>query len=266
MVSQVEDASSKQFKLPSSGMAGIYIYREAGWAGKTQVKQVYFDGQLLGGLTNGTYFTFEVAPGTHTLSAAATATPTDLQFTVKAGRNYFFNQALSGKVAVVGAVVSPFVSAVSYEMVDEQEGREGVLKCRQAVLQDTTMVGTAAGATTQPDCMSGLEADPDLKSISDKVALGGKEDNLASLMAIDERPSRSERKVVLKWAEKRERCFKANPPPQNAFYQLSVDSFNQGQQLIRELGAGNMTYGQFATRRKQVKEESLAKAQAIQAK
>lgn len=266
MVSKVEDASSKQFKLPASNVAGLYIYRDSSWAGKTQVKSVWLDGQLLGGLSNGTYFTLEVAPGAHTLSTQATPGPNDLRFNVSGGRNYYFNQDVRHKVPVVGVVVSPFVSVASFEIVSEQEGREGVLKCQQAVLQVAPATSAPALATTQSDCVSMLETDPELQSISKKVALSGKEDNLSSLMAINERPAPSERKVIVKWGSKREQCFKANPPPRDAYYQLSVESFNLGQSLIADLSKGELTYGQFAARRKEIKQSSLRKAQSIQAK
>jgi Protein of unknown function (DUF2846) len=264
MVSEVEDASSKQFKLPASNMAGIYIYRDSSWAGKTQVKSVWLDGQLLGGLTNGTYFTLEVPPGAHTLSTQAEPGPNDLRFNVSGGKNYYFSQELSHKVPVVGAVVSPFVSAASFEAVSEQDGQAGVLKCQQAVLQ--VAVAGAPLVTAQPDCVSALETDPELQSISQKVALSGNEDNLSSLMAIKERPTQSERKVIVKWGAKRERCFKIDPPPRDSYYQLSVESFNLGQKLIQELSKGGMTYGQFAAKRKEVKQRSLDKAQSLKAK
>ena len=265
MVSRVEDASSKQFRPPAQNMAGIYIYRESGWAGKTQVKPVWLDGQLLGGLTNGTYFTLEVAPGAHTLSIQEMPGPNDLHFTVSAGKNYFFSQELSHKVPVVGAVVSPFVSVASFGMVDAEEGQAGVLKCQQAVLQAAPL-SAAALATSQPDCVSALETDPELQVIGKKVALSGKEGNLDTLTALEERPTPNERKVIQKWAAKRERCFKANPPPRDSYYQLSVDSFSLGQKLIGELAKGGMTYGQFAVRRKQIKDDSLTKARSLQAK
>lgn len=266
MVSKAEDASSKQFNLPSRNVAGIYIYREKGWAGKTQVKSVWLDGQLLGNLAAGTYFTLEVAPGAHTLSTQVTPGPNDLRFNVSGGRNYYFSQELSRKVPVVGAVVSPFVSVAAFEGVSEQDGQAGVLKCQQAVLQIASAVGAPALAISQSDCVSALESDPELQSIGSKVALSGKDGNLSDLMGITELPTQSERKVIVKWGGKRERCFRSNPPPRDAYYQLSVDSFNLGQKLITELSKGEMTYGQFAERRKEIKQSSLAKAKLLQAK
>lgn len=266
MVSTVEDASSKQFKSPSPNMAGVYIFRDSGWTGKTQVKPVWLDGQLLGGLPNATYFSLEIAPGPHTLSTQAEPGTNDLHFNVNAGKNYYISEVFNRKVPVVGVVVGPFVSVATFEVVSEQDGQASVLKSQQAVLQNVSAAGAPALVTTQPDCVSALETDPDLKSISKKVALSGKEDNLSSLTAIAERPTQSERKVIVKWGSKRERCFKVNPPPRDAYYQLSVDTFNLGQKLIAELSKGEMTYGQFAGKRKEIKQASLSKAQSLQAK
>ena len=268
MVPKAEDSASKHFNLPSPGMAGIYIYRVSGWTGKSQVKSIWLDGQLLGGLANKTYFNFEVAPGQHTLATQATPGQNDLQFTVNAGRNYYFSEVFSGKVPVVGVVVGPFVSNASFEQVSEQEGQSGVMECQQAVMQPP--VSTAAPAqtlvTAKLDCIAALENDAELRLIRNKVALSGKEDNLAELMAIKERPTPKERKVIAQWRDKRAQCFNDNPPPRDVYYRLATETFNLGQELILKLSKGEMSYGQFTRRRDEIKRSSVAKAQALQAR
>lgn len=270
MVSELADAASKQFQLPPADVAGVYVYRNSGLMGKSQAGAVWLDGLFQGNLPDGTYFYLQTAPGVHTLSSQAAPSENDLHFEVRAGENHFFSVVFVRKVPVVGAlplvgsVVGAFVSTAKFEAVSEEAGRAGVLAGQQAALQDGSIAG--ALAITQPDCISALESDPELKSISKKVALGGKEDNLFSLMAIDQRPTQSERKVIVKWGSKRERCFNSNPPPRDANYQLSVDAFNLGQKLLLELSKGEITYGQFAERRKDIKEASLAKARSIQAR
>lgn len=258
--SDAEDAASNQLPLPAAGMAGIYIYRNSGWMGKAQTKYVWFDGQQLGGLPNESFFYLEIAPGSHSLGSQAEPGPNDLHFDVKAGKRYFFNQVFSRKVPVVGALIGAFVSVAKFEAVSEQEGQTNVLASQQVEVKNFTVTGIA-----QPDCVSALETDPELRPISKKVALSGKEDNLFSLLTLDERPAKSERKVIAKWGAKRESCFNANPPPRDAYYQISVDAFKRGQQLILELSKGEMTYGQFAERRKEIKQTSLDEAQALRA-
>jgi len=270
MVSEAVDAASKKFQLPPSDVAGVYIYRNTILMGKRQSGAVWLDGQFLGNLPDETYFYLQIAPGAHTLSSQAAPGENDLNFELRAGENHFFNQVFVRKVPVVGAiplvgsVVGAFSSIAKFEAVSEEDGKAGVLDCQQAALQGGSTAG--ALATTQPDCVSALESDPELKPISKKVALSGKDDNLFTLLAIEQRPTRSERKVIVKWGSKRERCFNSNPPPRDAYYQLSVDTFNLGQKLLLELSKGGITYGQFAERRKEIKEASLARARLIQAK
>lgn len=257
-------AAQKQLQLPPATVAGVYVYRNSGLMGKTLVESVWLDGQPLGELRNGVYFYLEVAPGAHTLSAQAAPGENDLHFEVKAGKNYFFSQVFTRKVPVLGAlpvvgsVVGAFSSNAKFVAVSDQDGQANVADCKQVELKNVAVTGTA-----QPECVTALETDPELKAISKKVALSGKEDNLFSMMSIEARPSKSERKVITQWGTKRELCFNANPPPRDAYYQLSTDTFNRGQKLILELSKGEMTYGQFAERRQEIKQTSLAQAQSL---
>lgn len=257
------DAAGAQ--LPAD-KAGVFIYRNTGMMGKTLVREVWLDGQSLGELPNSSFFYVEVTPGSHVLSAQAAASESDLRFTAKAGSRYYFSQTFVRKVPVVGAVpllgsvVGAFASNVKYEQAGEEDGVANLADCTQLAVKNLAVTGTV-----QQDCVTALESDPELKPISSKVALSGKEDNLFSLMTIEEQPNKNERKLIAKWGAKREACFNANPPPRDAYYQLSVDTFNRGQQLILELSKGQMSYGQFAERRKAIKQESIAQAKEIKA-
>lgn len=269
MASEAEDAVSKQFQLPPPDMAGVYIYRDSVLMGKRQAGAVWLDGQSQGNLPDETYFYMQIAPGRHTLSAQAAPSERDLKFEARAGENVFVKMdfvrkvPVAGALPLVGSVVGAFSSHVQFALVEEEEGKDGVLDCQQATLQG----GTAASlATVQPDCVSALETDPELKPIREKVALSGKEENFFTLMANENKPTKAESKVLVKWGSKRERCFNANPPPRDDLYQLSVDTFSRGQKLILELSRGEMSYGQFAEKRKEIKQESLASARLIQAK
>lgn len=265
-VSGEEATAQKQFHLPPADVAGVYVFRNTGIMGKTLVRSVWIDGQPLGELPNGAYFYLELTPGSHTLSTQPAPGDGDLRFEVSAGKNHFISQVFVRKVPVVGAlplvgsVVGAFSSIAKFEAVSDQDGQANVADCKLLELKNLEVKGTV-----QPDCVTALETDPELRPISKKVALSGKEDNLFSLMSIEDRPSKSERKVVTKWGAKRELCFNANPPPRDAYYQLSVDAFNHGQKLILELSKGRMTYGQFAERRKEIKQTSMTQAQSLQA-
>jgi hypothetical protein len=269
MASEAEDAVSKQFQLPPSEMAGVYIYRDSVLMGKRQIGAVWLDGQLLGNLPDETFYYMQIKPGRHILSSQAAPSDRDLKFEASGGENHFVKMEfvrkvpVAGAIPLVGSVIGAFSSNVKFESVSEEDGKDGVQDCQQAVLQ-----GGPAGslATVQPDCVSALETDPELKPIRPKVALSGKEDNFFSLMAIEERPSPSERKVIVRWGSKRERCFNANPPARDSYYDISVEAFNLGQKLILELSRGEMSYGQFAEKRKEIKQSSLTKANLTRAK
>lgn len=269
MVSETEDAVSKQFQLPPSDMAGIYIYRDSVLMGKRQVGAVWLDGQLLGNLPDETFYYLQIKPGNHILSSQAAPSERDLRFEARGGENHFVKMEfvrkvpVAGAIPLVGSVIGAFSSNVKFETVSEEDGRDGVQDCMQAALQNGP---PGSLATVQPNCVSALETDPELKAIRQKVALSGKEDNFFSLMAIEERPSPGERKVIVKWGSKRERCFNANPPPRDSYYDISVEAFNLGQKLILELSRGEMSYGQFAEKRKEIKQSSLTKANLLQAK
>lgn len=248
----------------SANMAGVFIYRNTGVMGKALVEQVWLDGQLLGDLPNSSYFYLELKPGAHVLSSRALAGGNDLHFEVTAGRNHYFGQVFVRKVPVLGAlplvgsVVGAFASNAKFVEASDQDGVAKLADCKQLAVKNLAVTGIS-----QPDCMLTLESDQALKPISEKVALSGKEDNLFRLMTIEALPSKGERKLIVQWGTMREACFNANPPVRDAYYQISVEAFNRGQQLILELSKGQMSYGQFAERRRAIKQESLAQAQAL---
>jgi len=268
MASEAEDALSKQFQSPPSDMAGVYIYRDSVLMGKRQTGTVWLDGKSQGNLPDETYFYMQIAPGMHTLSGQAAPSDRDLKFEARAGENQFVKMdfvrkvPVAGAIPLVGSVVGAFASHVQFVLVEEEEGKDGVMGCMQAVMQGGN---TTSLATVQPDCVLALEKDPELKPLRDKVALSGKDDNFFTLMSNDQKPTKAESKLLVKWGSKREHCFNANPPPHDAFYQLSVDTFNRGQKLILELSRSEMSYGQFAEKRREIKQESLANARLIQA-
>jgi len=184
MVTGAVDAASKKFQLPPSDVAGVYIYRNTVLMGKRQEGAVWLDGQFMGNLPDETYFYLQIAPGAHTLSAQETPGGNDLSFEVQAGENHFISQVFARKVPVVGAlplvgsVVGAFASIAKFEVVGEEDGKAGVLGCQQAALQ-------GALATTQPNCVSALESDPELKPIGNKVALQGNLDPAVLTAPVD---------------------------------------------------------------------------------
>ena len=103
-------------------MAGVYVYRNS-FVGQALKKNVYLDGKFLGESANKTYFHKPVQPGEHTVSTESEFSDNALKFIAEAGRNHFIRQYI--KMGV-------FVGGANLELVDEEEGRSGVLSSRLA--------------------------------------------------------------------------------------------------------------------------------------
>ncbi len=109
-------------------------------------------------------------------------------------------------------------------------------------------------------CFYDLEKDPELASIAEKVMLVhsleyAKEPHL-ELTKIKDFPDPEERKVIRKWAAKLKVCYKIRAAhyvyesPRVA--KVSMESDAEQQQLVTELYKGNLSFGQFASRRIQL--------------
>ena len=100
-------------------------------------------------------------------------------------------------------------------------------------------------------CTSRLADDPELKSIADKVGLGGPKDQTFAMQANETLPTDEEKKIIMIWATKRDACAKGTKiqftfwpnDPNVPIIQALLDTANQ---LILGLYKGALTYGQFA--------------------
>lgn len=117
MASAQRDAELKTFPAPEEGNAGIYIYRNS-FVGQALKKDLYINGERLGESANKTYFYRQVEPGEHTLSTESEFSDNAFKLLVEAGRNYFVRQYI--KMGV-------FVGGANLELVNEEEGKKGVL-------------------------------------------------------------------------------------------------------------------------------------------
>jgi hypothetical protein len=115
-----QDATLKKFTV-APDRAGIYIYRN-GAAGAAARMDVYLDGAPLGQTAGRTYLYRELAPGRHTVTSRAENIAT-LEVNVEAGSLAFvWQEATWGMLS----------SRSKLHLVNEAEGREGVLKSRLA--------------------------------------------------------------------------------------------------------------------------------------
>ena len=117
-----DDAARKKFTPPSSGMSGLYIYRNSNF-GSALKKSIYVDGNFIGESAPMTYFYKEVKPGKHKLSTESEFSENHLSIFTKPNRNYFFRQYIKFGVFVGGANIEPKT---------EDVGRRGVLECKLA--------------------------------------------------------------------------------------------------------------------------------------
>lgn len=122
MAPKEQDAASKTFKAPSSGMAGIYIYRDS-FLGKSLKKKLKIDDVVIGESANKVFFHKEVAAGSHKLSTESEFGDNVLQLDAAAGKNYYFRQYIK-----MGA----FVGGSGLEALNEADGQQGVLQCNEA--------------------------------------------------------------------------------------------------------------------------------------
>ena len=90
-------AQAKQFKAPSPGKAGIYVYRNSEYGGGTTKNDVWLDGKCIGGLMTRVFFYTEV-PGNqkHRVDTGSEFLPaTGVELATKPGQLYFVRQHFS---------------------------------------------------------------------------------------------------------------------------------------------------------------------------
>ena len=88
-----EAAHAKLFPAPSSGNAGLYVYRDS-FVGKALKKDVFVDGKCLGESANKVFFYEQVAGNEkHTVSTESEFSANQLVLDMKAGVNYFVRQS-----------------------------------------------------------------------------------------------------------------------------------------------------------------------------
>ncbi len=117
-----DDARLKSFPAPPDGTGALYIFRDSHF-GAALKKTVTIDSTPIGQSAPMTYFYTTVEPGSHRISTESEFGENDLVIEVKEGENYFIDQYIKIGVMVGGANV---------KLVDEEDGRKGVLACKLA--------------------------------------------------------------------------------------------------------------------------------------
>ncbi|WP_108445547.1 DUF2846 domain-containing protein [Halomonas denitrificans] len=114
----------KAFNSPSDGMAGLYIYREAG-VGAALKKDIWVNEECVGESAQEVFFYKEV-PGDerHSIATESEFSPNVISLETEKGKNYFIKQYI--KMGV-------FVGGANLKLVGEEEGRNAVSELDLAV-------------------------------------------------------------------------------------------------------------------------------------
>jgi len=124
MASKAETQAAKQFSVPPSGNAGVYVFRKDTPVGAALKKDIWIDGECIGESAKGVFFYHQVEGGKeHTLATESEFSPNTLVMMLEAGKNYFVEQYL--KIGV-------FVGGANLRQVDESTGRAEVSKLTMA--------------------------------------------------------------------------------------------------------------------------------------
>jgi hypothetical protein len=123
MASKEESAKAKEFKSPTPGNAGVYIYRNS-FAGKALKKDIWIDSKCIGESAPDVFFYAEVEGGkTHKVDTESEFSPNTLELMFESGKNYFIRQFIKIGVLVGGA---------GLEQIPEEQGKTDVASLEMA--------------------------------------------------------------------------------------------------------------------------------------
>ncbi len=96
--------AAKQFNIPTD-KGVVYLYRPGRAVGAAVSSQIKVNGQNAGGTGPGTFFRWELKPGTYVFSASSTESSAAAELDVKSGKQYFLMQSEhiginSGRVSI----------------------------------------------------------------------------------------------------------------------------------------------------------------------
>lgn len=114
---------AKEFKKPSQGKAGLYIYRDSTF-GAALKKTIWINEECIGKTAAKVFFYKEVDGNKeYTITTESEFSPNEITIKVKDGFNYFVRQYIK-----MGA----FVGGADLELVDEEKGKKAVSKLKMA--------------------------------------------------------------------------------------------------------------------------------------
>ncbi len=117
------DAAAKQFTAPE-GKGVVYLYRPGRALGAAIQMQVSVNGNTAGGTGPGTYFRWELLPGSYTFLSTAPESSATVAVEVEAGKLYFIEQETR---------LGLQTARVTMRRVNEARGRSSVQSARLLV-------------------------------------------------------------------------------------------------------------------------------------
>ena len=108
--------AAKQFNIPTD-KGVVYVYRPGRAVGAAVSTQIKVNGQSAGGTGPGTFFRWELNPGTYVFTASSTESSAAAELDVKAGKQYFLMQ---------NEHLGLNAGRVSIKEVDESTGKKAV--------------------------------------------------------------------------------------------------------------------------------------------
>ena len=118
-----KDQAAKEFNS-SDDKGHVYLYRPGRAVGAGAQTQIKINGQDAGGTGPGTYFKWDLDPGTYTFSCSTSESSAAVELDVKPGKLYFVRQ--DNRMGLNDG-------RVTLKEVDEKTGKEAVKKCKLLV-------------------------------------------------------------------------------------------------------------------------------------
>lgn len=107
-----------EFKSPTEGMAGVYIYRNTSFTGALK-DNVWIDGECVGETAPFVFFYTEVKPGIRIVATESVISPNKISVEMDAGRLYFIDQDY-------------WQQRTTLNLVSEARGKKAVSKLKMA--------------------------------------------------------------------------------------------------------------------------------------
>ena len=118
-----QSAVAKEFQAPE-GKGTVFLYRTGRAVGATGQLSVQVNGKYAGGTGPGTFFKWDLKPGTYTFLSSTAESSATVQIEVEAGQVYFIRQ---------DARIGINAGRVTMKQVDSRQGMREVKSCKLLV-------------------------------------------------------------------------------------------------------------------------------------